>query len=241
MLAPVVGAIAAFAMAAYSWYKFEQMADHPSSTAIRQWAAFRYRPPARHARYQTNLFWGAIGSLGIFISTVGAVVAAVLKDPRWLLWGAAPFGLIGVWAFARLIPVRGWRWTTVLAGVAAVGGTLLLVNRIISPQSYEAHSGCEIKKQTEPLRANPMPSQATDYQLSSEVLKLVENTFHLTDVYLDVSKKYDPDKDEIACGLLQEYESKFKVPALAVQRAILDRLPIEDQLSIMEPKIIRAL
>jgi hypothetical protein len=74
MLAPIVGSIVAFAMAAYSWYKFEQMSDHSARDPIkqiqRQWGIAI--PPIRNpGALHLLLRW--FRSIGIFSVVLGAV------------------------------------------------------------------------------------------------------------------------------------------------------------------------
>ena len=72
--------------------------------------------------YESGLLWGAFGT-GIAIVLV--VVAAMVKDLRWLLWISWPFSCLGIWAMCRNIAQTVRRRTATITCSVIVGAALL--------------------------------------------------------------------------------------------------------------------
>ncbi len=136
-------------------------------------------------------------------------------------WYQAPFP-IGT-------PVRGVVILALIWGV--MGGLGYLAWPPPMPSSGSA-SGCVIAPNTQPLDVTPMPTKATDQQLLSEALVMVESLEHLAKEWNSTAKsgKQTPEQlQQTTCALLQEYETNLRIPVIAVEGAILDRLPIDDR------------
>jgi hypothetical protein len=110
--------------------------NRKNTKPVRQ-APFSISPPIQKVIekhppwYETNLFWG---SFGAFMAVVLAAVATVLKDVRWLLWFAFPFGCLACWAFTRsivLIWVR--RVVLVISPLLLMSGLWLLYGALKQP------------------------------------------------------------------------------------------------------------
>lgn len=80
--------------------------------------------------HESNLIWGPIA---IGIGIVLAVVAAMVKDIRWLLWFAWPFLSLGIWGLCRGIRVPSWRRSIVVAGALGVFCLLGWLYRGLAP------------------------------------------------------------------------------------------------------------
>lgn len=72
--------------------------------------------------YESGLFWGAFTTA---IAIVLVVVAARIKDLRWLLWLSWPFFCLGTWAACRYIRKASYKWVTMLLICVAIGIGLL--------------------------------------------------------------------------------------------------------------------
>jgi hypothetical protein len=72
--------------------------------------------------YQSTLFWGCAGA---FLAIVLTVLAAMMKDIRWLLFFAWPFATFAAWEFARAISNRRMIVVGATGLTAAVTGAML--------------------------------------------------------------------------------------------------------------------
>lgn len=155
----------------------------------------------------------------------------------------ALFFSLGIWGLGWLkAPFSvGTPLRTLIILSIVWGGMAFLGYRIWAEQDRKNNvSGvddCQITFTTTRLHATPMPAQAADTQLASEALVIVESILNLqTSEYnasreaSDTSAKPDALEDkERSCATLQEYESSLRIPAQAIQGAMLDRLPLEDR------------
>jgi hypothetical protein len=79
---------------------------------------------------ESNLVWGPIG---IGVSIVLTVVAAIRHDPRFLLWFAWVCFIFGSWRICKAIPfVALAKWVLILS-VLGSGGILWAIARWLSP------------------------------------------------------------------------------------------------------------
>jgi hypothetical protein len=92
---------------------------------------------AQNPFHQSTLFWGCVSAV---IAIVIAVVVAMIKDVRWLLFVAWPFATIAVLEFARTwsSPKR-IRWITAVGGIASAVG-LVGLYLWLAPESSRAPS-----------------------------------------------------------------------------------------------------
>src|SRR5713226_9131687 len=65
--------------------------------------------------YESSLLWG---SVSLMVSVPLTVIAAIVKDLRWLLWLAFPFGCLAAWAFAR--PIETVRIRRAVVGLSSI-------------------------------------------------------------------------------------------------------------------------
>lgn len=86
--------------------------------------------PSKLPFYETNLFWGSVGVLGICVSIVLTVIAAMLHDIRWLL---VPAGVIGIVSVACFRKVFGWSYWFVAFGTVVIVASLMDVNMLVNP------------------------------------------------------------------------------------------------------------
>lgn len=76
-------------------------------------------PARRTSFHQSTFFWGCGGA---FLAIVVTVIATMLKDVRWLLIVAWPFGAFAVWEFART-----WAWRKEnLITIVTTSGTIII-------------------------------------------------------------------------------------------------------------------
>jgi hypothetical protein len=89
--------------------------------------------------YQSTLLWGCLAAV---LTIVLTVMAAMLKDLRWLLALAWPFASIAVWETARTLGVRVW-WarTWAVLGALLSGAALALIYQQLTPVNERAAFG----------------------------------------------------------------------------------------------------
>ena len=86
--------------------------------------------------YQSTLLWGCIGAA---LTVIFTVLAAMLKDLRWLLALAWPFACVAIWEFVRTLKARHiWTWTAL--GAILNGSALLLLYWRLTPEGERGHS-----------------------------------------------------------------------------------------------------
>jgi len=101
--------------------------------------------------YESNLLWGPVA---IALSIILTVVAAKLRDVRWLLWIAAPPFTFGFWAICRPLTSRLLRRSLVaLAGVIVCCSLFLLYRYLPRP---------DISTNQPPTQSHPLPLRAPE-------------------------------------------------------------------------------
>ena len=160
-----------------------------------------------------NPAWGVAFGVGVFLAGADFVMPPKQREK----FGHA------LMAIGLFVAMSG------AAGLIVGNGPTVSVTRLVS--------GCAITVQTQPLQVTPMPQQASDSQLASEAHAISLSLFNLQAVNLnEQTKALESATSEkihiegIDCETLQEYESRLRIPAEAVQSAILDRLTFEDRL-----------
>jgi hypothetical protein len=86
-------------------------------------------PKADHW-WNNTAFWG---SSSFFVSIVLIVVAATLKDLRWLLWVALSFGCITIWVLAGNVSSKKWKFSLVTCGIILISAAMLWLYLILRP------------------------------------------------------------------------------------------------------------
>jgi hypothetical protein len=96
------------------------------------------RPSVAAPWYESTLLWGAGG---IFVAIILTVVAAMMKDLRWLLIVAWPFfGLAAFALFQKLISRTVWRRFATIGSVLIVALLLMLLNAALTPTQSAAET-----------------------------------------------------------------------------------------------------
>lgn len=80
--------------------------------------------------YESGLFWGCASLAGAIVLTV---IAAMLKDLRWLLVIAWPLAGVSVWVAFRELRNQVWRWFLFLALWAGTAIGLWCLNSVLKP------------------------------------------------------------------------------------------------------------
>lgn len=88
-------------------------------------------PPMPVPFHERNLFWGAIGVLGLSASIVITVIAAMLHDVRWLLWVAGLVGMVAIFCFKRVFQWSPW---FLAFGFVTITSMMLGVNILVKQQ-----------------------------------------------------------------------------------------------------------
>ena len=112
------------------WKRFELRALR-WSIAARSWFWSAAEKTSTAKWSETNLFWGGMGAV---LAILLIVLAAMLKDLRWLLLLAWPFSIVAVWAWIRsTFQPRGLRLVLTCVGALVAGAVLLAVNAKVKP------------------------------------------------------------------------------------------------------------
>jgi hypothetical protein len=122
----------------------------------------------RQPFYETNLFWGCFGAgLGIVVT----VVAAMIRDLRWLLLIACPLFWVSIWAATKNISYMTTKVAVRISGWVIIAIALYALNvRLIpvtdQPQQPPQLTGQhpEIGQQTPPPQAKPDPPRESTRQ-----------------------------------------------------------------------------
>jgi hypothetical protein len=114
--------------------------------------------------YQSTLLWGCIGA---FLSIVLTVVAAMMKDIRWLLFLAWPFAVFAAWEF-----VRTWSSRTVVVlsvtclATVVIGALLAWLHFVLAPPSSPITADLDASKvaQMAPPKSTAAPAPSPSPQ-----------------------------------------------------------------------------
>jgi hypothetical protein len=100
----------------------------PKGLSMRKPVASKFQ---KEPWYESNLLWG---SVSLFLAIVFTVIAAMVKDLRWLLLLALPFGCLALWSVTnKLIESRRTRWIVNTLGWAALAVSLVYLNATLKP------------------------------------------------------------------------------------------------------------
>jgi hypothetical protein len=102
-----------------------------SASQLQARATLQASPPVmpdtrRVSWYESGLFWGCFSFAAALVL---AVIAAMLKDLRWLLILAWPFAGVSCWVVCRELPKGLARWASFMVLFVAVGLGLLMLDR----------------------------------------------------------------------------------------------------------------
>jgi hypothetical protein len=112
--------------------------------------------------YQSTLLWGCIGA---FLSIVLTVVAAMMKDIRWLLFLAWPFAVFAAWEF-----VRTWSSRTVVVlsvtclATVVIGALLAWLHFVLPPPSSPITADLDASKVAQMAPPKPTATPAPPSQ-----------------------------------------------------------------------------
>ncbi len=107
-------------------------------------------PKDMHAKggllwYESSLFWGCISLAGAIVL---AVIAAMLRDFRWLLIFAFPLAVIAWLVACHRLKSRKVYWTVFSLLVIATGGGLLKLNQALAPKSEPTLDAAELVRRS---------------------------------------------------------------------------------------------
>lgn len=113
-----------------------------SGTKFSQDSAKSIQPSELIPWYEGTLLWGAIGLFGAIVLVV---VAAVLRDLRWLLILAWPFGCLAAWAGFKQIRRTDLRWSLGIASYVVIAVGLFSLNTWLGHSKIPDMANKEIK------------------------------------------------------------------------------------------------
>ncbi|HLH03662.1 MAG TPA: hypothetical protein VKX25_12890 [Bryobacteraceae bacterium] len=174
--------------------------------------------------------------LSYFLQLRGVVDLVASRIVLALMWAVA---LAGVWIITMLFP-KGKRMIRAMAALVLLAGVMWLDAWAPKPKTSAGTrvAVCHIEPQARPLVASPKPSEAPDEMLLSEALLIQRGILQLSSIDNNTRRKElnshgthpRPDSaDNAECILLQQWESDLRVPAMAIQKAILQRVPLEQR------------
>jgi len=119
------------------WYKRRGLPIPNPNTARQPEGSKGSSPPLPW--YESTLLWGALGAA---LAMVLTVVAAMMKDLRWLLILAWPFFVFSGWSICKnVITHKFWRNLVSFASALIFGIALLWLNSYLGPRKESDSSG----------------------------------------------------------------------------------------------------